>query len=117
MSTRLGRQAEAVAADFLRSQGLRLLARNWRTRWCELDLIARSRSGIHFVEVKHRQLPLHGSGLDYVTPTKQARLRRAALAWLTEQGETADYQIDVVVVSGSLADPQIEYLPNAVEDS
>ena len=117
MTTSLGQQAEALAADYLAQRGLKIIARNWRTRWCEVDLIATSQAGVHFVEVKYRKLSDFGSGFDYITPSKQQRMRRAAAAWMAEHDDPRSYQLDVVSVGGLLDSPQVDYLPNVVIDS
>lgn len=115
MATSRGQVAEALAAEFLQVQGLKIIARNWRSRFNEIDIVARSDSGWHFVEVKYRRHNESGSGFDYITPDKQRRLVKAAAAWLHEAGHSQDdYQIDVIAIGGNLAVPQIDYLPNAV---
>lgn len=114
-TTERGRQAESQAAAYLTERGLNILARNWRNRWCELDLVARDHAGaIHFVEVKYRRRTDWGTGLEAITPDKISRLSRAALAWCQAHSYDGDYQIDVVSVSGELSATQIEYVPNAI---
>jgi Holliday junction resolvase-like predicted endonuclease len=72
----------------------------------------------HFVEVKYRKSDKFGAGFEYVTADKQNRLRQAAIAWLHQyKSSEAQYQIDVLSVAGSIENPVIEYLPNAVQDS
>jgi len=88
VSTETGRQAEDAAAQFLQKQGLKIIERNWRTRWCEIDIIAQRKSDIYFVEVKYRQNPAFGGGLDYITPRKVAQMRYAAEFWLSGQRQT-----------------------------
>lgn len=117
MSTEVGNLAEQLAAEFLAKQGLKILERNWRNRFCEIDIVARDNSGIvHFVEVKYRRNPDYGHGYEYVTAEKAARLRRAALFWTSQHRIGDDYQIDVVSVDGELgAEPAVSYIPNAIE--
>jgi putative endonuclease len=113
-TTERGRSAEASAAAYLEARGLSILDRNWRNRWCELDLVARSPHGVHFIEVKYRRRTDWGSGFESITPDKIQRLQRAALAWSQARGYDGPYQVDIVSLSGELADPVIEYLPNAL---
>lgn len=113
MSTEQGLLAEAQAADFLRQEGFKILGQNWRSRWSEIDIVASKAGVIHFVEVKYRSRESYGSGFEYITPDKQNRLRRAAAAWITQNGG-ADYQIDVIAISGFAKPQKLEYLPNAV---
>lgn len=116
MSVELGNIAETLAAEHLKSLGLKVIARNYRNRWSEIDLIAKSKNSVHFVEVKYRKLPNYGSAFEYVTADKSRRLRRAAEAWMAINKPGGDYQIDVVAISGQLAKPHLEYLSNAVTD-
>ncbi len=117
MTTLLGNQAESLAARYLEKAGLVIIDRNWRNRWCEIDIIARSKDKtIHFVEVKYRRMANHGSGLDYITHQKAGRMQRAALIWMQEYGQDVPFQIDVISIDGDLKNPEISYVPNAVID-
>lgn len=96
---RSGRTAESLAALLLRLKFYRLLERRYKTPVGEIDLIARRGNTIAFVEVKRR--PDANAGLAAVTPTAQARLLRAAEAWLARHPEATDctLRFDVIVVS------------------
>ena len=101
MSTETGRKAEAAAAGFLQKHGHQLLAQNWRTRWCEIDLITRHGLTVYFVEVKYRQNARHGLGLDYITPRKLQQMHFAAELWLgTFAKPDNDYALAAIEVSG-----------------
>lgn len=112
--TDTGRAAETLAAQYLENRGLVILDRNWRNRWCELDVVARGPEGIHFIEVKYRRRTDWGSGFDHITPAKINRLTRAALAWNQAHRYYGHYQIDVISISGPLDATTIEYLPCAI---
>lgn len=77
-----GRLGERVAARHLRQRGLRILARNWRARSGEIDLIALDGSTIVFVEVKATTIEGHGDPLERINARKLVRIRRAARAFL-----------------------------------
>jgi putative endonuclease len=87
---RTGRLAEARAAEHLVSLGYEIVSRNARTRYGELDLVARDRGALVFVEVKAERA---GSRVGpekpvlWVTPRKQIQVRRLAVAWLAERRE------------------------------
>ena len=81
----MGRYGEDVAAAHLTAAGLHVLARNWRCRDGEIDIIARDGDVLVMCEVKTRRDANFGTPLDAVTPMKAARLRRLASQWLTEQ--------------------------------
>jgi uncharacterized protein (TIGR00252 family) len=121
-TTARGRAAEAIAAAYLEARGLTILARNWRNRWCELDLVVRQPADpatshpaeVHFVEVKYRRSTAYGYAAEYITADKTARLIRAAAAWCQAQRYSGPYQIGVVTVEGALDHPQVAYLPGAI---
>ncbi len=77
-----GNQGERLAAKTLQAKGYRILARNCRSRWGEIDLIARDGNTIVFVEVKTRSQDDRGRPEEAVTITKQRQISRAASAWL-----------------------------------
>jgi putative endonuclease len=107
----LGARGEELAADFLEAAGLRILCRNWRCRYGELDLIARDGPVVAFVEVKTRSGRGFGLPAEAVTFAKQVRIRRLAGLWLAEQPGWVDVRFDVVsVLLRKAADPAIEHL-------
>jgi putative endonuclease len=86
----LGRYGEDVAARHLIEVGLTLLARNWRCREGELDIVACEGDVLVVCEVKTRRGVGFGTPLDAVTPAKAARIRRLAAHWLAEQRADVD---------------------------
>lgn len=113
-TTLVGQQAETLAAEYLAGQGYRLLSRNDRTRFAEIDLIMLGRGKIIFVEVKYRKSDEYGGGSGAVTFDKLCRLRNAAEAWLAEHKEYSGLQprIDVVTLTGSLSAPRFDHIEN-----
>ncbi len=107
-----------MARIFLREKGLEILEENYRTRWGEIDIIARDGSTLVFVEVKTRSQRLFGSPLQAVTPDKQRRLRRMAAMYLAKKNlSEIPARFDVVGISlreGS--PPEIEWIPHAFGD-
>jgi putative endonuclease len=96
----LGRLGESLAATRLEAAGLRVVARNWRCREGEIDLIAVGPGLLVFCEVKTRRGHGYGSPAAAVTPTKQARLRRLAAAYLaTAPTPSCRVRFDVVAVT------------------
>jgi putative endonuclease len=96
----LGRAGEALAAARLEAAGLRIVARNWRCREGEVDLVAAGEGLLVFCEVKTRRGNGYGSPAAAVTPAKQARLRRLAAAYLAAAGVPASrVRFDVVAVT------------------
>jgi putative endonuclease len=110
----LGAMGEALAVDHLTRMGLRILGRNWRCRYGELDVIAAdeaTRTAV-FVEVKTRTGDGYGGLAHAVTPRKVWRLRRLAGLWLAGQDERwAALRIDVIGVRiGRRRTPEITHL-------
>jgi putative endonuclease len=95
----LGTYGERVAAAHLRALGMVVLARNWRCRYGEIDLVARDGSTLVFCEVKTRTGSSHGTPAEAVVGRKATRLRRLAAHWLeVHDVEPPAVRIDVVSV-------------------
>ncbi|MCS7173904.1 MAG: YraN family protein [Armatimonadetes bacterium] len=96
---RIGAGAEEAAADLLRRKGYRLLDRNVRFPFGELDLVCEQAGVVVFVEVKARSGTAHGHPFEAVTPRKQKQLGRLALAYLQRKGfVNRPCRFDVVAV-------------------
>lgn len=110
----LGALGEQLAVDHLTSLGWSVLARNWRCRWGELDVIAYepAASAVVFVEVKTRSGDGFGGLAQAVTPTKVRRLRRLAGLWLASQTRSwPQIRLDVVgVLAAPGTTPQLTHL-------
>jgi putative endonuclease len=95
----LGRQGEDLAARHLAAAGLRILARNWRCRAGEIDIVALDGRVLVICEVKTRSGGRFGTPLEAVGSQKSRRLRKLAVLWAREQGAFFDQiRIDVVGV-------------------
>lgn len=99
-SVQTGRQAEQAAADYLEAAGFQVVDRNWRTRYCEIDIIATKGTAAYFVEVKYRHRSNQGTGLDYVTPRKLRQMEFAASMWVQANDWTGDYFLGAIEISG-----------------
>jgi Holliday junction resolvase-like predicted endonuclease len=100
-TTDAGRQAEEAAAVYLEKKGCKVIARNWRTRMCEIDIIASRKDVVYFCEIKYRQSNKQGAGLDYITPKKLGQMRFAAGSWVHIHGYSGAYELVAIEVSGS----------------
>jgi uncharacterized protein (TIGR00252 family) len=99
-TTDTGRKAEAAVARFLQSQGYEIIEHNWRTRWCEIDIVARKESTVYFVEVKYRRTNRQGDGLMYITPKKLNQMSFAAELWVSNHRWDGEYTLSAASVSG-----------------
>lgn len=93
-----GPWGEALAAEYLRKKRYRLLARNYRCRYGEIDLIVRDRRYLVFVEVKLRKSPNFAAAAEYVDQRKQERLRKTAAVWLSQNPTELQPRFDVVEI-------------------
>ena len=111
-----GSNSESLAAGYLKKNGYKILERNYRTPLGEIDIIARERKTIVFVEVKSRRSVRYGNPKWAVTPRKQRRISMVALQYLkTTRQMDNRARFDVVAVVSNRDDPQIEIVKNAFE--
>ncbi len=100
----LGAQGEDAAARWYEARGYRVLARNWRCREGELDLVLGRGGEVVFCEVKTRSSVAFGTPAEAVTWSKQRRLRTLAARWLREAAPLrlsgAVVRFDVAAVMG-----------------
>ena len=112
-TTLTGREGEARAAEFLRKKRYDIIGANYRCRFGELDLIAKKRELVVFVEVKLRKNDRFGAAADAVTPSKREKLRKAALSWLAATDCTAPTRFDVIEIYTETG--RINHIENAFE--
>ncbi len=112
----LGHKGEALAADFLKQNGYRILRLNYKTKLGEIDIIAQDKDTICFVEVKTRSSNRFGLGSEAVLGAKQRQVAKAALSFLKEKrlwGKKARF--DVISVDCSAVDAKLNLIKNAFE--
>ena len=97
-TTSTGREAEELVAELLKSKGHKILAMNWRTRWCEIDIVSKDRRCVYFTEVKYRGSAAWGGGFDYIGPQKLKQMQFAAEFWLNEQRWVKESQLQAAEV-------------------
>ncbi|MGO4254195.1 YraN family protein [Paenarthrobacter sp. TAF1] len=109
---RLGQNGEALAADFLTDQGMRIIDRNWRCAEGEIDIVAIDGDTLVVAEVKTRSSLDYGHPFEAVGAAKLARLHRLLSCWCRAHEFKASRQrVDVVsVVDGGVGDPVLEHL-------
>ena len=107
----LGIRAEELCAELLRKAGLRVLARNWRCRHGEIDLVAEEGGTLVFAEVRFRRDERFGGAAESVTMAKQARLIAAARLYLMRHPDV-DCRFDVLLLDSLEAD-RIRWIRNA----
>jgi len=111
-----GKEAEAAALRFLEKQGYKLLARNYKNKFGEIDIIAVDKGVICFVEVKARHSELFGSPADAVSRHKQRQISKAALCYLKENRLLErSARFDVVTLLYERDSPEISLIKDAFE--
>jgi putative endonuclease len=110
---RVGQWGEQAAADFLAERGYQLIARNVRTPYGEIDLIAGKDGLTIFVEVKARTSGSFGPPEVAVTARKQAHMLACA-EYYAQQNEIDHWQVDVIAVEGARGKPVITHFENAL---
>lgn len=96
-----GGDAEDSAARFLAAHGLQVVARNYRTRLGEIDLVARDGAVLVFVEVRLRRSARCGGALESITARKRRRIAAAARAYLLRFRRVPACRFDVVCLEGA----------------
>lgn len=114
---RLGEAWEELACRHLQQAGLSLLARNFQTRFGEIDLVMRDRDVLVFVEVRYRASARFGGSAGSITPGKRQRLGTAAGQFLQGRRELADLpcRFDLVAIDGPANAPSIDWQRAAFE--
>jgi putative endonuclease len=108
-----GGDAEERAAAFLAGHGLAIVARNYRTRLGEIDLVARDGATLVFVEVRMRSPGRFGGAAASITPRKRRRIVAAARQFLMRLGRVPACRFDVVALDGG----DFEWLRGAFDAS
>lgn len=106
-----GAAGEDAVAEWYLANGYEIVARNWRCRDGELDLIVRLGRLFVFCEVKSRASDRFGAPVEAITPTKQARLRRLAARYLEDDAPVRPREIRFDVAS--VLAGQVEVLTGA----
>lgn len=94
----IGYWGEQTAKIYLQNKGYRIIEKNYRTKYAEIDLIARDKSILVFVEVRTRKDELFGSPEDSINRDKMRKLTRNAEAYAARKKYTKEYRIDVICI-------------------
>ncbi len=109
----LGKSAEARAEAHLAAHGLKSVARNWRCRFGEIDLVMQDGTTLVFVEVRLRRNTDYGGAAASVTPAKQKKLLAAARLYLAGRAQLPPCRFGVVALGG---DDGTDWIRNAFDD-
>ena len=111
-----GRESESLAVRYLKKNGYKILEQNHRNQLGEIDIIARDKKTLVFVEVKARSSNRYGDPKWAVTPKKQRQMSKVALYYLKVTGQMqVKARFDVVTIRSFEDKPQLDIIKNAFE--
>lgn len=98
----IGDSAETIAADYLKRKGHRIIERNWKTKFCEIDIVSTKGSILYFTEVKYRKVAQQGDGVAAITPKKLKQMQFAAELYGARKHLTdTNLRLSVIAMTGS----------------
>ncbi|WP_205597731.1 YraN family protein [Paraferrimonas sp. SM1919] len=106
----LGQEFEKQAAQYLQSQGLKLVGQNINYKFGEIDLVMKEANQWVFVEVKYRSTLQFGGALAAISQAKKMKIIRAVEAYVQQHNIKQSYRIDVIAFEGQ----QLHWLKNAI---
>ena len=89
-----GRHAESIVAEYLKKQGHKILARNYKTKFYEIDIVSATKDHIYFTEVKYRKNNTHGNPLEFIDKAKQQQITFAANAFMKALSQKLKRNLD-----------------------
>lgn len=101
-----GHDAEKAAAKYLADKGYKILALNWKTKYCEIDIVAQKDKRVYLIEVKSRKTLFQGGGMDYITRKKLNQMKFAAEMWVSSHKWQGDYQLAAISITAG----QLEFV-------
>ena len=116
----LGQKGEKSAERYLSQKGFRILERNFRKRWGEIDLVCQKGGLIVFVEVKSRKSLSQGHPLESITSFKKERLLHAGYLYLAENGFLGKpFRFDLITIVWDNREKikEIQHLENFLEEN
>ena len=110
-----GKWGEEVALEYLIRKGYTTVAKGWRSRFGEIDLIVKNREYLVFVEVKLRKSANFAHAREYVGKSKQDKIRATASLWLVSHSNRLQPRFDVIEIYApdETATPEIIHIENA----
>lgn len=116
LKQQLGKSGEELAADLLKRNGYKIIARNYRTKLGEIDIIASDKDTVCFIEVKLRSSDRFGTPQEAVLNKKQRQISKASLLYLKDNNLlNKKARFDVVSIIYSQGKPNLNLIKNAFE--
>jgi putative endonuclease len=111
----LGKEGEKLAVQFLKARGFRIIDRNYRTAFGEIDVIAEEGGVLVFVEVKTRSGDAYGSPFEAVDRRKREKIKKVALCYLKEIRKQPPARFDVLSIDVESGRKKIDHIKDAFE--
>lgn len=105
-ATAIGSVAETAVANYLVRHGHEIIERNWKTKYCEIDIVSQKDNTLYFTEVKYRKSARQGDGLAAITKRKQAQMTFAAKLYVSHHKNRHELLLAAASVSGE--PPEVE---------
>jgi ribonuclease HII len=102
----IGLEAESIACEYLLSSGHELIDRNWKTKYCEIDIVSRLGSTLYFSEVKYRKSSDQGGGLSAITAKKMKQMQFAVKLYVASN-KADDFDLRLAAISMSGTPPRV----------
>ncbi len=112
----LGKSGEELAVDLLRQNGYKIIAKNYKTKLGEIDIVANEKDTVCFIEVKTRSSDRFGFPQEAILRNKQRQISKAALQFLKDNNlldKNARFDVVSVVFAGEK--PRLDLIKNAFE--
>ncbi|MGE5403791.1 MAG: YraN family protein [Candidatus Saccharibacteria bacterium] len=115
MKRETGQRGEELAAVYLQRRGYKIITRNYRSRWGEIDIICRKNGVLIFVEVRSKSGDRFGEPEESITPAKMEKIRKTAFAYLEKESEVSfrEIRFDFIAVRGTPEGPRINHIKSA----
>lgn len=104
-----GNRGETLAAEYLQIKGYTILGRNYHSKWGEVDIIAKDKNIVVFVEVKTKTTDKYGEPWEMVNAWKIEQVKKMGEMWSREYGWEGRVRMDVIGVYLNEVEPRIEH--------
>ncbi len=108
-----GKTCENFACNYLKKNGLKLIDKNFHSRYGEIDLIMQHHNMVVFIEVRYRKNQNYGGAKASITPAKQQKIQKTALYYMQKKGHELNARFDVIAMTGESDNLAIEWIKNA----
>ena len=117
MSSFKGKQAEDIAAAYLKKQNIKIIMRNFHSRFGEIDLIGLDQEILTFIEVRYRKDEQLLSAIETIDQNKCKKIIKTSEAFLNKHKKYQSYycRFDVITITGEFKQPEIEWIKGAFQ--